>query len=169
MNPAKAKFIFTIYAIVFLAGLLLAIAGIILGDKDKIVIYKGKTDLILTFVAIPIIVISLFDFRFDNEFSLTMKILSVILVIFSLSISLVANHSIWKTIIVFPTKYVLAGLIAFCAMLAGQGLLDGFKAQRKKDYEEAAAKYLTAAIGAFGVYHLHRLITKFVKNSPPQT
>jgi hypothetical protein len=168
MNHETTKVVFTIYAIVFVAGLLLAIPGIVLGNKEKVVVYNGKADLVLTFVAMPIIAISLFDLSFDNGFSWTMKALAAILVILSLGISFAANQSIGKTIVVFPTKYVLAALIALCALIAGQGLLDGFKAQRKKDYEDATAKYLTAAIGAFGVYHLHKLIAKFVRQSPPQ-
>ena len=168
MNSDKTKTIFIVYAILFLAGLFFAIAGIILGNKDKVVVYNGKADLILTFVAIPIIVVSMFDFSFDNAFSWTVKILAAILLLLSLTMSFLVNKSIAKTIVVFPTKYVLAGLIAFCALIAGQGLIDGFKAQRKRHYEEAAAKYLTAAIGAFGVYHLHKLISKFVKPNPPE-
>jgi len=146
---------------------LVAIPGAILGHKNKVVVYKGKTDLILTFVSMPIIALSLFDAHFDNAFSWTTKSLAVLFVIFSLAISTKANRSIAKAIVVLPTKYVLAGLMAFCALLAGQGLLEGLKAQRKKDYEEAAAKYMTAAIGAFGVYHLHKLISKFVRANPP--
>jgi len=168
MNQEPTKSIFIVYAIVFVAGLLLAIPGIVLGNKGKVVVYNGNADLILTFIAMPIILISLFDLRFDNGFSVTMKVLAVIFILLSLALSFVANKSIGKTILVFPTKYTLAGLIALCALIAGQGLIDGFKAQRKRDYEEATAKYLTAAIGAFGVYHLHKLISKFVRIIPPE-
>jgi hypothetical protein len=168
MNSETTKTIFIVYGIVSLASCLLAIPGIILGNKEKVVVYNGKGDLILTFVAMPIIAISLFDLSFDNSFSWVMKVLAAVLIIVSLIVSFSANQSIAKTIVVFPTKYVLAGLIALCALIAGQGLIDGFKAQRKKDYEEATAKYLTAAIGAFGAYHLHKLIAKFVKQSPRQ-
>jgi hypothetical protein len=168
MNSTTTKTIFIFYAVVFVSGLLLAIPGIVLGNKEKVVVYNGNADLILTFIAMPIIAISLFDLSFDNGFSLAMKVLAAVLIILSLIMSFSANKSISKTIVVFPTKYVLAGLIALCALIAGQGLIDGFKAQRKKDYEEATAKYLTAAIGAFGAYHLHKLIAKFVKRSPRQ-
>jgi len=168
MNSETTKTIFIVYGIVSLASCLLAIPGIILGNKEKVVVYNGKGDLILTFVAMPFIAISLFDLSFDNGFSWVMKVLATVLTIVSLIVSFSANQSIAKTIVVFPTKFVLAGLIALCALIAGQGLIDGFKAQRKRDYEEATAKYLTAAVGGFGVYHLHKLIAKFVKRSPPQ-
>ena len=166
MNPVTIKTIYICYGALLLAGLLLAIPGTIWGLKQKIVVYHGKADLILSFVTLPIVVISLADFSFENWFSWTIKIVGAILLICSVSMSYVANQNIGKTIVVVATKYALVGLISFCALLSLTGLVDGLKAQRKKDYEDAVAKYATGALGAYGFYRLHKLIAAFVRERP---
>jgi len=169
MNPETTKKIFIIYGAVLLAGLLLAIPGIIWGRKGKVVVYHGKTDLILSCVTLPVIVISLADLSIEDWFSWTIKIAGFVLFSCSAWMSYVANQTVGKTIVVMATKFVLVGLIAFCALLALEGIVSGLKAQRKRDYEEAAAKYITGAIGAFGVYHLRKLIAIFVRDNTMRT
>jgi hypothetical protein len=166
MNPETTKTIFIYYGVVLVAALLLAIPGIIWGRKKKVVIYHGKVDLVLSGVTLPVVVISLADLSFEDWFSWTIKMAGLILFSCSAWMSYRANQNIGKTIVAMATKFILVGLIAFCALLALEGLIGGIKAQRKRDYEEAAAKYITGALGAFGVYHLHKLITTFVRESP---
>ena len=48
MNPETTKTIFAIYGGLLLACLLLAIPGIIWGRKEKLVVYHGKMDLVLS-------------------------------------------------------------------------------------------------------------------------
>jgi hypothetical protein len=169
MNPETTKTIFICYAVVLVAGLLLAIPGIIWGRSGKVVVYHGKTDLILSCVTLPFVVISLADLSFEDWFSWAIIIVGLILFLCSVRMSYVANQNVGKTVVVMATKFVLVGLIAFCALLALEGIVDGFKAQRKRDYEEAAAKYITGALGAFGVYQLRKLIATFVKENPLPT
>lgn len=166
MNPETTKTIFICYGVVLVAGLLLAIPGIIWGRKGKLVVYRGKPDLFLSCVTLPVVVISLADLSFEDWFSWTIKIAGLILFSCSVWLSYRANQNVGKTIVAMATKFALVGLIAFCALLALEGLFGGIKAQRKRDYEEAAAKYITGALGAFGVYHLHKLIATFVRESP---
>jgi hypothetical protein len=166
MNPESTKTIFTCYAVVLVAGLLLAIPGIIWGRKKKVVIYHGKLDLVLSGITLPVAVISLADLSFEDWFSWTIKIAGVILFSCSVWMSYAANQNVGKTIVAMATKFVLVGLIASCALLALEGLFGGIKAQRKRDYEKAAAKYITGALSAFGVYHLHKLIATFVRENP---
>jgi len=166
MNPETTKTIYICYGVVLLAGLLLAIPGSIWGLKQKLVVYHGKADLILSFVTLPIVVISLADLSFEDWSSWAVKIVGAVLLICSASISYVANQNIGKTVVVVATKFALVGLIAFCALLALTGLVDGLKAQRKKNYEDAVAKYATGALGAYGFYRLHKLIAAFVRERP---
>jgi hypothetical protein len=95
----------------------------------------------------------------------------LVLLFCSAWMSYAANQSAGKTIVVVAAKLLLVGLIAFCALLALQGLFDGVKALQKKKYEDAAAGFITGAIGAFGVYKLQKIIATFVKepNSRIQT
>jgi len=169
MDPETTKTIFICYAVMLVAGLLLAILGIIWGQKEKVVVYHGKADLILSGVTLPVVVISLVDLSFEGWFSWTIRVAGFILLSCSLWMSYVANQNVGKIIVVMATKFVLVVLIAFCALLALEGLFGGIKAQRKRDYEEASAKYTTGALGAFGVYHLHKLIATFVRENPLPT
>jgi hypothetical protein len=166
MNPETTKTIFICYGVVLVTVLLLAIPGIIWGRKGKLVVYRGKSDLFLSCVTLPVVVISLADLSFEDWFSWAIKIAGLILFSCSVWLSYRANQNVGKTIVAMATKFVLVGLIAFCALLALEGLFGGIKAQRKRDYEEAAAKYITGVLGAFGVYHLHKLIATFVRESP---
>ena len=169
MNPETTKTIFIIYGGLLLTCLLLAIPGIIWGRKEKVVVYHGKTDLILSCVTLPVVVISLAVLSFEDWFSWAIKIAGGILFFWSAWMSYFANKNPGKTIVVMATKFVLVGLIVFCALLALEGIVGGFKAQRKRGYEEATAKYITGALGAFGVYHLHKLIATFVRENPLPT
>ena len=166
MNPETTKTIFICYAVVLVVALLLAIPGTIWGLKQKLVVYYGKADLILSLVTLPIVIISLADLSFEDRFSWAVKIIGAILLTCSVTMSYLANQSIGKTIVVVATKYALVGLIAFCALLALGGLVDGLKAQRKKNYEDAVAKYATGALGAYGLFRLRKLIATFVKERP---
>ena len=169
MNPETTKTIFIVYGILIVAGLLLAIPGILWANKGKVIIYDGKADLILSCVTLPFVVISLADLSFEDWFSWAVHIAGLILLFCSAWRSFAANQTIGKTIVAVATKFVLVGLIAFCALLALEGLVGGFKAAKKRDYEEAAGKFITGAIGAFGVYHLQKLIAKFVRENKVET
>ena len=164
MNPETTKTIYIIYGFLLVACLLLAIPGIIWARKETVIVYRGKLDLILSCVTLPVVVIGCADLSFEEVVSWAIKGAGIILLSCSFWISFTANRSVGKTIVVMATKFVLVGLIAFCALLALEGLVGGLKAQRKRDYEEAAAKYITGAIGAFGVYHLQKLIGTFVRD-----
>lgn len=169
MNSPNTETVFIGYGVLLAAVLLLAIPGLLWANKDKLVVYNGKTDLILTGVTLPFVVILLADLSFEDWFSWLIHIAGFLLLCCSAWMSFNANRNIGKTIVAMATKYVLVGLIAFCALLALEGIFGGLKAQRKRDYQEAAAKYITGALGAFGVYHLHKLITKFVRETPTPT
>jgi hypothetical protein len=169
MNPETTKTIYIIYGVLLVACLLLAIPGIFWGRKQKVVVYRGKMDLILSCVTLPVVVIAMADLSFEEAFSWVIKSAGLILLSCSVWISFAANRSVGKTIVVIATKFILVGLIAFCALLALEGLVGGLKAQKKRDYEEAVAKYITGAIGAFGVYHLQKLIATFVRDDSIET
>jgi hypothetical protein len=165
MNPETTKTVYIIYSVLAVACLLLAILGIIWGRKEQVVVYRGKKDLILSCVTLPFVVVALVDLSYEEWSCWAFKCIGLILLSYSAWISYAANRSVGKTIVVMATKFVLVGLIAFCALLALEGIVDGLKAQKKGDYEEAAAKYITGAIGAFGVYQLRKLIATFVRDN----
>lgn len=165
MNPETTKIVFICYGFFALSAVLLAIPGVVWANRAKVIVYDGKADLILACVTLPIVVVSLAELSFEDWFSWLLHLTGFVLLSYSVWLSYKANESIGKTIVVVPTKFVLVGLIAFCALLALEGIVGGIKAQRKRDYEDATAKYLTGAIGAFGVYHLHKLISKFVRGN----
>jgi len=166
MNPDTPSTVFICYGFLLLVGLLLAIPEIIWENRENPIVYHGKADLILSCVTLPFVVISLVDLSFGDWLSWAIRFAGVILFSCSVWLSYKANQNIGKTIIVVATKFALVGIIAFCALLALEGLVGGIKAQKKKEYEKAAAKYLTGALGAFGIYHLHKLIAKFVRENP---
>lgn len=56
MNPETTKTIFICYAVVSVAALLLSIPGIIWGRKEKLIVYHGSADLILSCVTLPVVV-----------------------------------------------------------------------------------------------------------------
>lgn len=163
MNPEISRKIFVGLGIVLLAALLLAIPGVIWGQRRKLVVFRGKPDLFLSCLALPVFVISLANFSFEKWGSWPIKITGLILFLCSAWMSYRANQNVGKTIMAMATKFVLVGLIVFCALLALEGLISGIKAQNKRDYKEAAAKYITGALGAIAVYHLHKLIATFVR------
>jgi len=169
MNPETTAIIFICYGLFALSAVLLAIPGIIWANRAKVVVYGGKADLILTCVTLPIVVVSLVELSFEDWFSWVLRFTGFVLLSYSAWLSYKANGNIGKTIVAVPTKFVLVGLIAFCALLALERIVGGIKAQRKGDYEDATAKYLTGAIGAFGVYHLQKLISTFVRGNPVAT
>jgi hypothetical protein len=169
MNPEATKTIYIIYGVLLVACLLLAIPGINWGRRQKVVIYRGKADLILSCVTLPVVVITMADWNFEVAFSWVNKCIILMLLSYSGWISYVANRSVGKTIVVMATKFVLVGLIAFCALLALEGLIGGLKAQKKREYEEALGRYIVGAIGAFGVYHLQKLIATFVRDDSIET
>lgn len=168
MNSETTQAIFIFYGVFLVAGFALAIPGTKWANEEKVVIYYGKSDLILSCVTLPIVVISLVDFSFSDWSSWVIKAVGVMLVLFSARLSFAANQNIGKTIVVVATKFMLVGLIAFCALLALEGIFGGIKAQKKRDYQEAAAKYITGALGVFGVYRLQKMIAKYVRGNPLQ-
>jgi hypothetical protein len=155
-----------VVAIAVLAGLLLAIPGIILGLREKITVYKGYSDLSVSCL-IPVLAALAFPhFGFADWATWSLKVLTALLVLYSVKQSFAANRSIGKTMLAMPTKFVLLAFVTICGLFAVGGILAGLEALEKKKHKEAAKNLATGAVGAFGFYHLKKLILKLVKVSP---
>lgn len=143
--------------------ILLAILGTIFGLKEKVVVYSGKSDLALSFV-VPIFIILAFpDFGFDTSVSRTLKVVSLLLLTCSIIQSFVANSSIAKTFVVVPTKFILAGLIAFCALLAVGGAIGGIQRLQKKNRKEAMGQFAVGAAATFAFNKLRKIIARLMR------
>jgi TPR repeat protein len=161
-----AKFLFYLFAFVFIGSLLFAIPGTIWGLNEKVVVYNGKLDLALSFIIPVLFLFTFVDYLLIRPFAVwlswSLKVLSVFLLVYSFRKSFVSNLSIGKTIVVLPTKFILVGLITFCGLFAVGGTLAGIESVEKKKHKEAAKLLAIGAASAVGFYKLKQLIGKLV-------
>ena len=134
-----------LFVIVLIAAFLLAIPGTILGLKQKAIVYNGKLDLVVSFIFPVLFIFGFPDYGFDRAVSGTLKAVSFLLLFFSVRKTQAANSNIVHTIVIIPTKYVLALLLTICGLLAVGGVLGGVKAIQKKDRKEAAEQFAIAS------------------------
>lgn len=147
-----------LFVIVLIAAFLLAIPGTILGLKQKAIVYNGKFDLVLSFIFPVLLIIGFPDYGFDHSVSWTLKAASIPILAYSVRKTHTANPNVVHTILVVPTKYVLAVLLSIFGLLAVGGVLGGIKAIQKKDRKEAAEQFAVGAAGAAGFHYLKKLI-----------
>ena len=147
-----------LFVIVLIAAFLLAIPGTILGLKQKAIVYNGKLDLVLSFIFPVLFIFGFPDYGFDRSVSWTLKAVSIPILAYSFGKTHTANPNVVHTILIVPTKCVLAVLLLICGLLAAGGVLGGIKAVKKKDHKEAAEQFAIGAAGATGFHYLKKLI-----------
>lgn len=151
-----------LFVFVLIAAFLLAIPGTILGLKQKAIVYNGKLDLVVSYIFPMLFIFGFPDYGFDPSVSWTLKAASILLLAYSVRKTYAANPNVAHTILIVPTKYVLAGLLSICGLLAVGGVLGGVKAIQKKDRKEAVEQFAVGAAGAVGFYYLKKLIDKLI-------
>jgi hypothetical protein len=180
-NPSDpSDFLLWVFGFSLVASLLLTIPGTIWGLQKKVVVYTGNIDLALSFM-VPIFFLLAFpavflfpitsmygaspvDLGFAPSVNWTLKVLSAVLLIYSVKKSFVANLSISKTIVAVPTKLVLACLISFFSLLALGGLLGGVKALHKKNRKEAIENFAVGIGGTLGFLQLRKIIGRLIQD-----
>lgn len=143
--------------------LLLAILGTVFGLKEKVIIYGGKCDLVLSFVVPALFILAFPDYGFDSSVSRTLKVVSLILLICSVLQSFVANRSIVKIIVVVPTKFILAGLLTLFALIAAGGVLGAIQRFQRNKRKEAMEQFAIGAAAAFGFHKLRKIVARLVR------
>jgi hypothetical protein len=166
MNP---DLIFLLGALGVIVCLGLVGLGTVWGLKKTVIVYHGKLDLALSFLIPVLLPVAFADFGFADGINWTLKGLSGLLLAGSVRTSFAANSSLGKTLVVMPTKLVLAGLLTVCGVLAVGSLLAGTAAFQKKNPWKAAESFALGAAAATGFYCLYQLIQKLVKPRSPQT
>jgi TPR repeat protein len=173
-----------IFWIAFSAILILATIGTILGVKDKVVVYNGKSDVKVSFLALVSLCMFL-GFALDPEiggFRWLVAALGVLLLILFARRSYLANQkNVGKTIVVVPTKLVLPSLVVFSYILSliflKYAISDAINAHvtpryTKEQREQKLQHQVNAAIslGVAGLFayvarRLQGLIKKLVKEN----
>ena len=152
--------------LLFFISLVAAIPGTILGLKDRLIIYNGKTDLTLVY-CIPLCgAIWIPDWGITGVLFWLLLVLGILLVSWSVSKTWTATRSLWKTALVLPTKFVLAWGIAFCGLLAVGGMISGTKELKNRQYGKAAKQFAIGAVAGMIFLKMKGVIQRLVKSPP---
>ena len=152
--------------LLFFISLVAAIPGTILGLKDRLVIYNGKTDLILAYI-IPLCgAIWIPDWGIAGVLFWLLLVLGILLVSWSVSKTWTANRSLRKTALVLPTKFVLAWGMALCGLLAVGGMISGTKELKNRQYGKAAKQFAIGAVPGMIFLKMKEVIQRLVKSQP---
>ena len=173
--------------IAFSAILILATIGTILGIKDKVVVFNGKSDVKVSFLALVSLCMFL-GFALDPEiggFRWLVAALGVLLLILFARSSYLANQkNVGKTIVVVPTKLILPSLVVFSYILSliflKYAISDAINAhvtprytkeqreQKLQHQVNAAVSLGVAGLFAYVARRLQGLIKKLVKEDSKQ-
>jgi hypothetical protein len=189
-NPDHETLWLILGAIVLIAILILVILGVTWGLNDRVVVFLGKSDLVVSCIISGICYMALFliiDGTMNNtdremkHIGMNLLIFAGVLMIYSVGVAYVANMmNIRNTLLVLLTKQVLAGLLTlFGALLIGgvkSGIeshgkaakIDGNSAEDKKEIarhkKDAAGALMVAAFAAALIYPLYKLIKNLIKD-----
>lgn len=165
MNPSPdSNALAGAFILFFGIGLLAAVPGTILGLKDRLVIYNGKSDLVLTYLAPLSLLVWIPHPDIPSLVACTLKGMSVSLILWSVGKAWTANRSVWKTALVLPTKFALAWGIAICALLAAGGMISGTKELKARKFGLAARQFAIGAAAAVLFLKMKEIIRQLVKS-----
>jgi hypothetical protein len=189
-NPDHETLWLILGAIVLIAILTLVILGVTWGLNDKVVVFLGKSDLVVSciisgicYVALVLIIAGTMN-NTDTEMKhigMNLLIFAGLLMIYSLGVAYVPNmKNIRNALLVVLTKQVLAGLLTlFGALLIGgikSGIgshgkaakISGNSAEEKKEIarhkKDAAEALMVATFAASLIYPLFKLIKTLIKD-----
>ena len=165
MNPSTdSDALAGVIILLLLVSLVAAIPGTILGLKDRLVIYNGKTDLILAYI-IPLCgAVWIPDCGITGVLFGLLLALGILLVSWSVGKTWTANRSLWKTTLVLPTKFILAWGIVICALLAVGGLISGTKELKERQYGKAAKQFAIGAVAGMLFSKMKGVIQRLIKS-----
>ena len=162
--------LFVMLCVLGIIVLILAIIGCSKGSQRKIVVYDSKADLVVTCVSIISSACSGFTFGSRSDAPVVFWLLflpSIVLVSNSIKRSVRANRTAWEGILSVFAKYTFVILFVLSGMVAVIGTLSAARDAKKKDYKQAAANGVVAALGVAGFVSLRKLICQLIEEPRP--
>ncbi len=114
--------------IVLLSVLLMIVFVVVLGIKNKVVIYYKSSDLFLTYCIYILAAALLFSTKSAPWIIWALFVGLVIAFVISILKSYEGNRSVVKAIVVFPTKFLFAGIITVLFLICGLLAIGGARA-----------------------------------------
>lgn len=142
-------------------SLVMAISGVSLGLKQKLVIYDGRSDLNGAWIVLVAVAAALIVLNFYFWIGGALLILSFLLLTFSIRRTYRANKSLGKCLLAVPTKFTVLGFIVVCGLLSFS-VAAGLQSFAQKKPKDGAKQLAVGAAGLVGFGILKRLITKLV-------
>lgn len=140
-----------------------AILGTILGLTDRLTVFYGSEDVVLTCFGYASILATLVASTISEPVAIIMLCVTALLVLSSLATSRKGNRSFFKACIAVPTKFMLIFIIVLLGILAFESLKSALGELNKGRYE-AALKNAAVGTGALaGSTFIIRLVRKLVK------
>lgn len=137
--------------------------GAFWGFTDRLVIYHGKQDLLLTVIGYISIIATLVASAHSTPVAILLMVVSAIIMIVSFGESRRANGSFVKACIAVPTKFILLFLIILLWLAAFGALSDAYNEQKKGNGRAAAKNAAIGAGGLLGAYFVGKIIRKLIK------
>jgi len=150
-------------AVLCLLSVVLAIPGVSLGLKRKLVIYDGRDDLNGAWVVLVAVVAALIALNFHFWIGGALLVLSFLLLTLSIRRTYRANK-FGKSLLAVPTKFAVPGLIVVCGLLSFS-VVAGLQSFAEKKHKEGAKQLAAGAAGLVGFGLLKKLITKLVRET----
>jgi len=151
-------------AVLCLLSAVLAIPGVSLGLKRKLVIYDGRDDLNEAWDVLVAVVAALIALNFHFWIGGALLVLSFLLLTLSIRRTYRANKSFGKSLLAVPTKFAVLGLIVVCGLLSFS-VVAGLHSFAEKKHKEGAKQLAAGAAGLVGFGLLKKLITKLVRET----
>jgi hypothetical protein len=143
---------------------IIALVGVFMGVNEKITIYNGNWDLVLTCLCAISVIAAWICFTNDNTPIMVLFIITAfITLLMSFRESMMANDSVLRAALAVPAKFILLVLIASCGLMAYGNVRSGMDEIKKGNKDKAASLFLIAAVFALGARFFYNLIKKLIK------
>ena len=141
----------------------IALLGTFWGLTDRLVVYHGSQDLLLTAIGYASAIATLVASSHSATVTIVLLLITTVIMLVSLADSKRANGSFIKACIAVPTKFMLLFLIIILGLAATGGLQAAYHEQKKGNARAAAKNAAVGAGGSLGAYFVAKLIRKLIK------
>ncbi|MDI1249259.1 MAG: hypothetical protein PSV13_10390 [Lacunisphaera sp.] len=141
----------------------IALWGLFWGFTDRLVVFNGKEDLLLTALGYASTIATLVASAHSSTVTFLLMGVTAIIVLISFGESRRANGSFMKACIALPTKFMLLFLILFLWMAAFGAMNEALKEHKKGNVRAAAKNAGAGAAGLLGALIVGKIIRKLVK------